>query len=159
MTRPSPHWSRGSVTGFHVDIRPSRSLHILASTSLFLAALGLLILSAPHSLEFTVLLSGGVFVVTVRAFRTPVSDSRAAGVYSRAATLDGILWTTTRRDSGKTQRWYLLNSYSTPWLVVLYMRNESGWRRTSLALPRDALSADAHRCLRVMLTLMQESGG
>ncbi len=41
-------------------------------------------------------------------------------------------------------------SFVTPWLVILQLRNASG-RRLTLVLPDDTLAADLHRRLRVRL--------
>lgn len=46
---------------------------------------------------------------------------------------------------------HLASSLRLSWLVILYLRNTESGEVTRLVLPRDAMSADQHRHLRVVL--------
>lgn len=157
--KPSLRWSHGSATGLSIEIRPSRSLRILGASSLLLPIPGVLILLAPHPPLPTFSLMVILFVTPVWAFLVPWMTRGMAGAYSLATTQDGVHWASTLRATGTVEFWTLQNYYSTPWLVVLYLRSEHGRRKASLVLPRDALTAKTHRRLRAMLALMQERGG
>ncbi|MEX0729979.1 MAG: hypothetical protein WED00_00020 [Aquisalimonadaceae bacterium] len=71
--------------------------------------------------------------------------------YARLSTSDGWFWDLSRRDTGVTERWMLVDWYRTRWLVVLYLGKRKARRRTTLLLPRDAANATAHRRLRALL--------